>query len=438
VISAQVLQPPYSVLPGEMFFFCLSRKKGKLDGRKEGRKKGGEEGRTELREGRCPFPHQHTFLFLEKNKTEWVLFAIEDAVAQAETAGLDAIPLRENEATANGSSRSTNTRGSTWMKDMYDADVLKGKTMLDLVVPGSHHIGEGPLYGDQFYGSNHVALNTAIQAIDALAPLGIKASEVVEDWAICQNLTPYEQLAAGIRHMDLRVAFDDNTYPGPPASGLQIWRSEHSIMGLPFQETLDSIAAFANEHPEEVLTMQMQALSNWQTESQQLELIAMVENAFGSKLLPAAAGLPEMEAMMESGQTIIAIFPSSWVSLRPEWMWSSSMISSTWPNADNVPAMTDFNSRVAESYSANSEQYEGRIYVVQWLMTASADAVVAGLLNPFAPKSLDDFARSANPELDSWVDGLIEKNQKPGTTLWADFVEYGDLLGATLKLNNFE
>ncbi len=139
---------------------------------------------------------------------------------------------------------------------------------------------------------------------------------------------------------------------------------------------------------------------------------------------------------METGRTILAFFPSSWTPLRPAWMWSDSLIVTTWPNRDTVPDMLEYNTGIAQGYSANAEQYEGQFYVVQWLLTPGVDTVVAGLLNPFAPKSLDDLSRKANPELDAWVDGLLASNQKPGTTLWLDFVEYGDVLGATLKLNH--
>ena len=69
---------------------------------------------------------------------------------------------------------------------------------------------------------------------------------IVKNYVACQDLTIYDQLRAGIRVLDLRIACFQPTKSSP----IQFWCA-HTFLTVPLISVLDDIRVFMHENPSE-------------------------------------------------------------------------------------------------------------------------------------------------------------------------------------------
>lgn len=126
-----------------------------------------------------------------------------------------------------------------WVAQVYahDSDVTVG----ELLLPGTH---DSASYGCA------VELGIAPGAGELLNTLwdfpppeeGLSSQQIAVNWAQTQDRSVGEQLADGVRYVDLRVTMKDGA--------LTTW---HSVYSVPFDLVLDELVAFAADHRREVV-----------------------------------------------------------------------------------------------------------------------------------------------------------------------------------------
>jgi hypothetical protein len=83
--------------------------------------------------------------------------------------------------------------------------VLANRTLYDVTLPGTHDSAAYLLYEQLDPDIDSELLQRLIEwAIE----LGIPVWDLMEGWALCQTRTLAEQLAGGVRSLDLRAAWD--------------------------------------------------------------------------------------------------------------------------------------------------------------------------------------------------------------------------------------
>ena len=133
-----------------------------------------------------------------------------------------------------------NCSGKTWMKDL---ECLNNVSLSDIILPGSHDAGAFKLYSTEI---SPIApeINTCLFKYCCCC--------VVQNFAIAQTGTLYDQLCCGSRYLDLRVTYDMKK---------RILRTEHSLYGLPLLTLFQQIAKFIKENPSEIVILHLRHFS---------------------------------------------------------------------------------------------------------------------------------------------------------------------------------
>ena len=114
------------------------------------------------------------------------------------------------------------------MGDMHST--IAHQPLSNIILPGSHDACAFKLYPTQ------LAPFAPSQAKSCLAKRCCCC--VPLNFSIAQTGDLHDQLSAGSRYLDMRVAFDNKQ---------QLLRTEHGLYGLPIKELLEQVARFINQ-----------------------------------------------------------------------------------------------------------------------------------------------------------------------------------------------
>lgn len=153
----------------------------------------------------------------------------------------------------------------------------------------------------------------------------------VERWSVTQRLGLTQQLEAGIRYFDFRVAV---TKKCPE----ELYFS-HGLLCDKVEPSLREISEFLDAHPKEVVLLDFNHFYNMADPSYKL-LIDFTVRLFGEKLCPKIDDPVErkalsLESLWRRGHQVIAFCECKYAKTRPE-VWSSEYIRSAWANTCNV------------------------------------------------------------------------------------------------------
>jgi len=132
-----------------------------------------------------------------------------------------------------------------WMTDLQED--INDKKFIDLWLPGSHDSGTSKI---NFL--SRIAANQDIpKFLNKLTYVGIgfAVEKVIANWAKAQSLTIAEQLNAGVRYLDIRLAYKK--------SSKEFW-TIHTQYSQKFSEILDEIFIFLKNNPKEIIALDIQ------------------------------------------------------------------------------------------------------------------------------------------------------------------------------------
>ncbi len=218
-----------------------------------------------------------------------------------------------------------------------------GKTEISrLAIPGAHDAGTfdlDPTLFDKASGSDCTNYSPVFSQ-----GLG----DLVKAWSMTQDLDFTHQLDAGIRYLDIRIA-----YSGSSSLGWRIVHTEFSRRAL--SEDLDSIAAWAKDHPTELVIVDVQHLCYDNSPTAAADL----------QLWQDFAALGPLSYVAPSGMSVTSVTPDEVVSSRrnvivmlPDYALQTNALS----NIDHVhatfviapatgPARTAPSPRLPEAYA---------------------------------------------------------------------------------------
>lgn len=275
-----------------------------------------------------------------------------------------------------------------WMGSLKN--VIWNKKLSSIVIPGTHDSGTYCINSN----SKRTKLLPDLQCLNPLVGL------VGAPWARTQQFSIADQLLYGVRYLDLRVLLDSddgNMY------------LVHSFEGGEFWKELEGVSEFVQNHPAEVLILDMNHIY-YCNESDMQGMLTKVETMFGSKLcsppLPGSS-VKTYGEMIDSNQTVIVAiteYPeqdnSKYVykdlKNRFSWLWGSEAnVVSPWGNSDDVNQLQEnLKKSMAEPRTPDS------VHVTQTILTPQTKDVVIGLFED--PSNLEQLAEILNPHLPDW------------------------------------
>ncbi|ARP90346.1 hypothetical protein CAL14_08625 [Bordetella genomosp. 9] len=234
-----------------------------------------------------------------------------------------------------------------WMQKfwLFSNENYKNTRLRDLMIPGTH---DSATYGINPYSQLAPDATKEIREAFPFFP------EVVVYWAIAQDLNITQQLHAGIRYFDLRVAWRDDDD--------QLWIC-HSLYSVKVSEVLDAVADFIYAYPNEIIFLDFNhfyAMSREQHDN----LARMIREKLGGRLVPSSAGNDVTpQNIWDAEKQIIVDYHYDDVDFQYQnsdfWFYR---ITSNWPDTDDIETLK-------EKLSKELSDYHSQFWVMQCILT---------------------------------------------------------------------
>lgn len=258
---------------------------------------------------------------------------------------------------------------ATWMED--NSAILGGKMLKECPIPGSHDSGTYDLTFRYSPDADPLFRWT-------VSPLA------VFPWAVAQAQRLDEQLANGIRYLDLRVVYGD----GPHGDDYYL---AHGLYGPRFDEAWQQIVAFASAHPKEIVIVEIGCFAGFGEGEEALELhkVLAAKMVPTQRLIPAtygpAATFSALWGISGSPNIIVAYDKKEVFSPSPDWMWGP--IVSSWGQKDhstNSNSPADLLARIPDAVANRPDD----LYILSGEVTPDAALIVGSFF--FVPVKLPD------------------------------------------------
>ncbi|WP_445494364.1 phosphatidylinositol-specific phospholipase C domain-containing protein [Photorhabdus sp. SF281] len=278
-----------------------------------------------------------------------------------------------------------------WMGQFWKDNSKYNKTPLrNLMIPGTHDSGTS----DISYGNvRSPDMAGALKWLDEFYP------DLVARWAKTQNFDITQQLYAGIRYFDLRVAINN----GPCIC--------HSLFSTSVADVLDQVKNFIDKHQSEIIILDFNHFYELSANDHN-DLANLIENILGSKLAPPSLG-PDAtpEGIWGRGAQIIVNYDYNGgdFSQNHPAFWCGS-IQSNWPNTDDIDVLKDYLGKELSQKPAN------KFWVMQCILTIQSGDYLStwweNLIDGH-PYSVIEWEQTTNASMlpvifsDTWKDGKV-------------------------------
>ncbi|XP_064473972.1 PI-PLC X domain-containing protein 3-like [Ornithodoros turicata] len=275
----------------------------------------------------------------------------------------------------------------------------------NLSIPGSHNScsyslsPQSPVAPDETF---------CTRLVKTLGPIG---KHILYNWCLTQSETAKQQLCAGIRYFDLRIA----TKSDPKDQNLYI---VHGLYGYAIDNFFLEVKAFLDEHPREVLLLHFQHFYNMSDDDHQ-RLLHKLTSTFGALMCQFTEKLENLTltSLWRKGSQVLSFYNHDRLAKYYPFLWPASYIPNPWPNTDNVSALVTFwDNQIAKGRDTN------RFSVLQGVGTPQDTTVAFHICSSL--RSL--IVPKVNRALDSWVVGKAPGGEHGVNVVMCDFMEMGD------------
>uniref|UniRef100_A0A8C6U1N6 Phosphatidylinositol-specific phospholipase C X domain-containing protein n=1 Tax=Neogobius melanostomus TaxID=47308 RepID=A0A8C6U1N6_9GOBI len=300
---------------------------------------------------------------------------------------------------------------SDWMSQL---PAHKQTSMLyDLVIPGSH---------DSM--SYDLDINSSIIEPNLLKTYShmriVRA--IMERWAKTQESTMRQQLDAGARYFDLRIARKEND---PDPTRLYFY---HGLLTHTDVETvLRAINDWAEQHPKEIIILALSHFKGFGSNELQLHqhLVSFIKSLFTTKLVPkpmSKEDAPTLQKCWHQKQNVIVSYDYAEATKQPDIWYKINYF-----YGDGVDL-----GQVEESLTRNLNVASHLYFSVCGLnLTLPEDAGAIKYILRW--RSLASLIRSSLPELLKWIEQQAAKTQL--NIVASDLVTEDNVIPTIVRLN---
>lgn len=294
---------------------------------------------------------------------------------------------------------------SRWMENLPNEKQLC--FLKDLVIPGSHD--SGTFFLDQ---SLEIGPDEPSSIQNLVSIFGKFAKSVIHSWSVTQSMKIYEQLVAGIRYLDIRVAFREID---------KEIRIVHGLYGCPISEIFVDIEKFIEEHPKEVIILDFNHFYNMDCEAHQILADTLVGMFREVMRVPGKDSLNfTLQDMWGNDEKVIIFYHEPQVVECYPCFWSSMFIPSPWADVDDRKALLKF----LDTMCLKSEQPTTSFHVTQCVLTPQTSTIVQNLTGTLK----DQLAVRCNGHSTGWLKALCGSEVHRFNIIIADFVEHGEFI----------
>ncbi|VDK29394.1 unnamed protein product [Gongylonema pulchrum] len=272
----------------------------------------------------------------------------------------------------------------------------RDKPLMTLAIPGSHLSGSCSLKEDGEITPDQAWCVRVLNSNDMIR-------KAVYNWSRVQVLSIKQQLEAGVRFLDVRVAAINESF-----------YVVHGLRAMEIRELFKRVDDFVSLHPKEVILIDINHFYEFH-EQQHEKLLDMISTLFGDRLInrPATTRTAMSYTLNKiwNGAGRVIVFyqpplpspdttdinghagPSDIIKL-PNYVWSRQFIKSPWPKTEDTRRMID---EVADIIQ--SRVLEDGFQVCQAIVTLTVNSIIRQPTGTFEAR----FGRRATRALVDWL-----------------------------------
>lgn len=314
-----------------------------------------------------------------------------------------------------------------WMGHM--ANVLAPKPLCEVAMPGTHDSATYK-WNKELGASPDNDLTSTIQdklefgrgiirKIGSAMTDGI-LSVVYARLCQCQDMTIRQQLDAGIRYLDLRVALAPNGS----------FYSCHGVYCVNFDEILNEIKEFLDANPKEMVLLDFNHFYGMEKEHHD-QLAALVTSALGADKIatgPALSPTSTVQEYWDAGVQAVVIYhdvPTHQAS--DGKMWHKHNIVSPWPNKNKAAELREnLDGRI-------KRRNKSKFFVLQGILTPDGELIKNEILENKGGTSIRSIAGGVSNKVVNWIGD--DWQQETHNVVIVDFFEECSMVPAIINLN---
>eukprot|EP01122_Echinamoeba_exundans_P016436 TRINITY_DN8326_c0_g1_i1.p1 TRINITY_DN8326_c0_g1~~TRINITY_DN8326_c0_g1_i1.p1 ORF type:complete len:364 (+),score=51.78 TRINITY_DN8326_c0_g1_i1:122-1213(+) len=310
---------------------------------------------------------------------------------------------------------------ANWMRHLRK--VIGNFSLYNVALPGSH---DSATYGIKSNNPNCVISPDFpvgwLASVKVLYPVFVKVSQA-------QRIDIFQQLEAGIRYFDLRLAPKMVTKPDGRTKE-QLW-IVHGLFSVPLRDVIKQVSIFMHGHDFEIVILDFQHFYRMNA-SHHDQVAKMLQKYLGSLLIPDSVNLAEEEIrkLVADQHRVVVMYGYEWDGngkhdVMPNYPFlrhSPDHLHSPWPNTMSRATLKKY---IQEQLSRRSPAH---FHVSQLVLTPQPATAVA-------MKSLRNMAIKVNELVHQWLNEWHLQDLEPNI-LMIDHVETcPEFVPAVLRLN---
>jgi len=243
--------------------------------------------------------------------------------------------------------------------------------------------------------------------------------QVYERMCKCQELTIKQQLEEGVRYLDLRLGFHEE-------SGQ--FYSCHGVFCVDMKEVVQEINGFLDAHPKEIVICDFNHLYGMTGKHD--EFTDMVLEMLGDKVADIDHVKPNStySEFLEKNARAIVIYHDGMTSKESEGrLWSRGWILSPWPQANDSEDLYD---KLKENIT---NRKLNKFFVLQGILTPDGELIKEEVMANRGDMSIKNIASKVSCRVVDWVDD--EWKDMTHNVVIVDFFSDCSMVQAILNLN---
>lgn len=259
---------------------------------------------------------------------------------------------------------------SSWMAQLKSS-ALQAEPLYNLCIPGSHDSGAYKLFPK---------LGFAVDRPDLRGSWFLNAFHfitypLVARYSITQRLNVYQQLNAGIRYLDIRIALrpEDNQF-----------YICHNFYGPKLEEILKQMRAYVKQNPTEIIIVDIQHVHNFKSIEDHQRLFEMISQYLRDHIISTAVFFNEppisLQSLWSTGNQLLVFYRHPFQEMFSSLLWPSSQLPNPWANTRNSAKLNLF---LKNSILSRPER---KLFVTQGVLTPNSSYAIRNFFGSLETK----------------------------------------------------
>jgi hypothetical protein len=312
-----------------------------------------------------------------------------------------------------------NYSGSSWMSELEEHIV--DKPLVRVGIPGTHDSGTHQ-FDEEMGAAPDSDLTSTIQDKLGDGLLGtvtdIILGNIFSRLCQCQDKSIQEQLEAGIRYLDLRVAYHEE-------SGK--YYTCHGVYCVNVKDLINDLNEFLTANPKEIVILDFNHL--FSMEEHHAEMVDDMLATLGDKVADSRKikrNATVGEYWEKGYQVIILYCDENSLKDYPGVLWSQGNIRSPWPNKVETRELHE------ELKVKVKERDMERFFVLQGILTPDVELIKNEILDT-GGMSIKSMATRCSPKVVGWIDD--DWKEQPLNIVIVDFFQNCSMVPAVINHN---